>query len=71
MMKLTQGHAERKGHSWIRTLDYLAPNSCSFYGTSCFPEGKGMDSDPLALQEAPGANTEARLRLSDSLRAQL
>lgn len=52
VMKLTQGHAERKGHSGIRTLDYLTPNSLPFYGTSCLPEGKGMESELLALQEA-------------------
>ena len=63
MMKLTQGHAEMKGHGWIRTLDYQAPNSCSFHGTICLPEGRGMESEPAALQEAPGANAEARLRL--------
>lgn len=63
-MKLTQGPAEMKGHGWIRTLDYLAPNSCSFRGTSCLPEGRGMESGLAALQEAPGANAEARLRLT-------
>lgn len=52
MMKLTQGHVERKEHSGIRTLDYLTPNSRPFYSTSCLPEGKGMEPELLALQEA-------------------